>query len=54
MYGQNLLNLYRIRTRNNDSVAEHFYTNGHSVAEFRVMGLEKLRKFKPYGLNTKD
>jgi len=23
-------------------VAEHFYTNGHSVADFSLMGLEKL------------
>ncbi|KAH3825518.1 hypothetical protein DPMN_127395 [Dreissena polymorpha] len=72
LYQRNPLNLSRIRTRHNDPVAEHFYTNGHSVADFQVMGLEKLngsdeyqktidqlwkrklRKFKPYGLNTKD
>ena len=37
-----LLNLPRIRTRHADPVAAHFYTDGHSVADFRVMGLEKL------------
>ncbi|KAH3804261.1 hypothetical protein DPMN_132545 [Dreissena polymorpha] len=41
LYQRHLLNLSRIRTRHNDPVAKHFYTNGHSVADFRVMGLEK-------------
>ncbi|KAH3709978.1 hypothetical protein DPMN_069444 [Dreissena polymorpha] len=42
LYQRHLLNLSGIRTRHNDPVAKHFYTNGHSVADFRVMGLDKL------------
>jgi len=42
LYQRHLLNLSRIRTRHADPVAAHFYTDGHSVADFRVMGLEKL------------
>ncbi|KAH3702041.1 hypothetical protein DPMN_077041 [Dreissena polymorpha] len=45
---RHLLNLSRIRTRHNDPVAEHFYTNDHSVADFRVMGLEKLNGTDEY------
>ncbi|KAH3802440.1 hypothetical protein DPMN_156117 [Dreissena polymorpha] len=41
LYQRHLLNLSRIRTRHNDPVTEHFYTNVHSVADFLVMGLEK-------------
>ncbi|KAH3751779.1 hypothetical protein DPMN_186349 [Dreissena polymorpha] len=42
LYQRHFLNLSRIRTRHKDPVAEHFYTNGHSVADFRFMGLEQL------------
>ncbi|KAH3791634.1 hypothetical protein DPMN_145123 [Dreissena polymorpha] len=42
------LNLSRIRTPHTDPVVEHFYTNGHSVADFRVMGLQKLNGFEEY------
>jgi len=42
LYQRHLLNLSRIRTRHNDPVAQHFYTNGHSVADYSVMGLENL------------
>ena len=35
-------NLSRIRTKHDDPVAEHFYTNDHNVTNFDVMGLEKL------------
>ncbi|KAH3860996.1 hypothetical protein DPMN_023922 [Dreissena polymorpha] len=42
LYQRHLLNLSRIRTRHKGPVAEHFYTNGHSVADFCVMGLEKF------------
>ncbi|KAH3839161.1 hypothetical protein DPMN_112585 [Dreissena polymorpha] len=40
LYQRHLLNLSRIRTRRKDPVAEQFCTNGDSVADFRVMGLE--------------
>ncbi|KAH3883074.1 hypothetical protein DPMN_007022 [Dreissena polymorpha] len=48
LHQRHLLNLSRIRTRHNDPVAEHFYTNGHSVAGFRVMGLEQLNGTDEY------
>ena len=38
----------RIRTRHADPVAAHFYTDGHSVADFRRMGLEKLHGSDDY------
>jgi hypothetical protein len=37
-----LLNLSRIRTKYNDPLAAHFYTNDHTVNDFSIMGLEKL------------
>jgi len=48
LYQRHLLNLSRIRTRHADPVAAHFYTDGHSVADFRVMGLEKLHGSDDY------
>ena len=42
LYQRHLLNFSRIRTRHSDLVADHFYTNIHDVADFWVMGLEKL------------
>ena len=42
LFQRHLLNMSRIRTRHADPVAAHFYTDVHSVADFRVMGLEKL------------
>jgi hypothetical protein len=30
-----------IRTNNSDTIAEHFYSNGQSVREFSVIGIEK-------------
>ena len=42
LYQRQLLNLSRIRTKYDDPVAVHFYTNGHSMKDFSVMGLEKL------------
>ena len=42
LYQRHLLNLSRTRTRHNDPVAQHFYTDGRSVADYSVMGLEKL------------
>ena len=37
-----LLNFSMIRTRKEDSVARHFYSNGHSVDDFSVIGIEKI------------
>ncbi|KAH3812989.1 hypothetical protein DPMN_141434 [Dreissena polymorpha] len=32
----------RIRTQHSDPVDEHFYTDGHSMDDFQIMGLEKF------------
>jgi len=48
LYQRHLLNLSRIRTWHADPVAAHLYTDGHSVADFRVMGLEKLHGSDDY------
>jgi len=48
LYQRHLLDLSRIRTRHADPVAAHFYTDEHSVADFRVMGLEKLHDSDDY------
>ena len=47
-YQRHLLNLSRIRTRHADPVSAHSYTDGHSVADFRVMGLKKLHGSDDY------
>ncbi|KAH3770154.1 hypothetical protein DPMN_171437 [Dreissena polymorpha] len=39
LYQRHLLNLSRIRTQHSDPVAEHFYTDGHSMDDFQKMGL---------------
>jgi hypothetical protein len=44
LYKRHLLNLSRIRTKYNDLLAAHFYTNDHTINDFSIMGLEK-----PYG-----
>lgn len=72
LYQRHLLNLSRIRTKYNDPLAAHFYTNDHTVNDFSIMGLEKLygndqyrktienlwknklRTYRPYGVNTKE
>jgi hypothetical protein len=36
-----LLNLSMIRTNKSDTIVEHFYSNGHSVQDFSVIGIEK-------------
>ncbi|KAH3876895.1 hypothetical protein DPMN_000747 [Dreissena polymorpha] len=41
LYQRHLLNLSRIRTQHSDPVPEHFHTDGHSMDDFRIMGLEK-------------
>ena len=51
LYQRHLLNLSRIRTRHADPVAVHFYTDGHSVAVFRVMRLGKLHGSDDYRLS---
>ena len=40
-YQRMLLNFSMIRTKKSDTVAEHFYSNGHSVQAFWVIGIEK-------------
>ena len=35
-----LLNFSMIRTNNSDTIVEHFYSNGHCVREFSVIGIE--------------
>ena len=42
LYQCQLLNLSRIRTKYGDPVVIHFYTDGHTIQDFLVMGLEKL------------
>ncbi|KAH3822043.1 hypothetical protein DPMN_123812 [Dreissena polymorpha] len=42
LYQRHLLYLTRIRTQHSDPVAEHFYTDRHSMDDFQIMGLEKL------------
>lgn len=46
-YQRMLLNFSKIRTRKQDSVATHFYTDGHSIDDFSVIGIEKV-----YGEDT--
>ena len=41
-YQRMLLNFSMIRTKISDTVAEHFYSNGHSVQDFSVIGIEKI------------
>ena len=36
-----------IRTRKEDTVANHFYSDGHTVEDFSVVGIEKV-----YGEDT--
>jgi len=48
LYQRHLLNLSRIRTRHADPVAAHFYSDEHSVADIRVMGLEMLHGSDDY------
>ncbi|KAH3784256.1 hypothetical protein DPMN_162210 [Dreissena polymorpha] len=48
LYQRHLLNLSRIRTQHSDPVAEHFYTDGHSMDDFQKMGLEKLNGSDEY------
>jgi hypothetical protein len=31
-----------IRTKKSDTIAEHFFSNGHSVQDFSVIGIEKI------------
>ncbi|KAH3857401.1 hypothetical protein DPMN_100008 [Dreissena polymorpha] len=44
LYQGHLLKLSRIRTQQSDPVAEQFYTDGHSVDDFRIMGLKKTQR----------
>ena len=48
LYQRQLLNLSRIKTIHGDQVAIHFYTDGHTIQDFSVMGLEKLHGDKQY------
>lgn len=72
LYQRMLLNFSRYRNEYDDPVAKHFYSDGHTLDDFRVQGLEKLtgdetyrktqenlwknklRTYKPYGINTKE
>jgi hypothetical protein len=42
LYLRNIPNLSIIRTKNNDPLAANFYTNGHTVSDFSMMGPEKV------------
>lgn len=43
LYQRQLLNISRIRTKSKiDPVAKHFWENDHTIADFRVQGIEKL------------
>ena len=48
LYQRQLLNLSRIKTKYGDPVAIHFYTDGHTIQDFSVMGLEKLHGDEQY------
>ena len=42
LYQRQLLKLSRIKIKYGDPVVIHFYTDGHTIQDFSVMGLEKL------------
>ena len=42
LHQRQLLNLSRIKTKYGDPVAIHFYTDGHTIQDFSVIGLEEL------------
>ena len=46
LYQRQLLNLSRIKTKY--PVAIHFYTDGHTIQDFSVIGLEKLHGDEQY------
>ena len=46
-YQRMSLNFSMIRTRKRDNVAEHFYSENHSVSDFMVIGIEKV-----FGVDT--
>ena len=48
LYQRHLLHLSSIPTKYKDPVAEHFYSNGHDVADFAIMGIEKLNGTDQY------
>jgi hypothetical protein len=43
-----LLNFSMIRTKKSDKIAEHFYSYGHSVQDFSVIGIEKIYADETY------
>ena len=47
-YQRMLLNFSMIRTKKSDTIAEHFYSNGHSVQDFSVIGIEKIYADETY------
>ena len=48
LYQRQLLNLSRIKTKYGDPVAIHFYTDGHTLQDFSVMGIEELHGDEQY------
>ena len=48
-YQSMLLNFSMTRTKKSDTIAEHFYSNGHSVQDFSVIGIEKKCEMKRTG-----
>ena len=49
LYQCQLLNLSRIKTKYGDPVAIHFYTDGHTIQDLSVMGLESYMAMKSTG-----
>jgi hypothetical protein len=42
IYQSMFLNFSMIRTKKSDTIAEHFYSNRHSVQDFSVIGIENI------------
>ena len=41
-YQRMLLDFSMIRTKKQETVARHFYTEGHTLGDFKVVGIEKV------------
>ena len=54
LYQHQLLSLSRIKTKYDNPVAIHFYTDGHTIQDFSVMGLERLHSDEQYRKTTEN
>ena len=48
LYQRMLLNFSRIRTKYNDPMCQHFFNDGHTIDDFKVIGIEKIYKGVTY------